>query len=323
MSTDVVMGVDVSGKFLDIHILPQSRAGRFANDPEGICEAIDVAKELDVGLIVMEATGGLEAALSVECGLHRIPVAVINPRQIRDFVRSIGRLAKTDALDAEVIARFAAAVKSEVRLLPDSELAQLKALVARRQQTIDMRTAESNGLKRALKAVHHRLERHIRYLTRELEDLDREIEDFIRESSSWAGKAEVLRDVPGIGAVSCMTLLGALPELGSLNRREIAALVGVAPLNWDSGAHRGNRRVWGGHANVRRALYMAAMSARVHNLLIRAFYERLVGSGKPAKVALVACMRKLLTMVNAMLRDGTSWNQLNHTSNLSLVQHSC
>ena len=323
MRADSVMGVDVSGKSLDVHILPQGWAGRFANDPVGIHELLDMAKELDVGLIVMEATGGLETALTVECGIRGMPAAVMNPRQMRDFARSTGRLAKTDALDAQVIARFGVAMSPEVRPLPDGEVAWLKALVARRQQIIEMRTAESNRLKRAPKAVHHHIERHIRYLTLELEDLDREMEDFIEKNAVWTEKVKVLKDVPGIGNVSCLTLLASLPELGSLNRREIAALVGVAPLNRDSGVHRGKRSVWGGRANVRRTLYMAGMSARVHNPLIKTFYERLVGNGKPAKVALVASMRKLLTMINAMLRDGTTWNQLNHTSNPPLLQHSC
>ena len=323
MSTDSVMGVDVGGKSLDVHILPQARSGRFANDPAGIGELIDLAQELNVDLIVMEATGGLERALTVECGLRGMPVVVVNPRQIKDFARSTGRLAKTDALDAQVIARFAAAVRPEVRPLPDAEAGRLKALVARRQQIVEMRTAESNRLKRAPKALHRRIKRHIKYLTRELEDLDRETGDFIKENAAWTGKAKALKDVPGIGNVSCMTLLACLPELGGLNRREIAALVGVAPLNRDSGVFRGKRSIWGGRANVRRTLYMAGMSARVHNPLIKAFYERLVASGKPPKVAMVACMRKLLTIINAMLRDGTTWNQLNHTTNPSLVQHGC
>ena len=323
MGADVVMGVDISGKHLDVHILPQGRAGRYVNDPGGIGELIDLAKELEVGLIVMEATGGLERALTVECGLQGMAVAVMNPRQIRDFARSTGKLAKTDALDAQVIARFGAAVRPEVRPLPDAEAARLKALVTRRQQIVEMRTAESNRMKRAPRAVGRRIERHIQYLTREMEDLDREMEEFIKGNAAWTGKAKLLKDVPGIGSVSCMTLLASLPELGSLNRREIAALVGVAPLNRDSGVHRGKRSVWGGRSKVRRILYMAGMSARVHNPLIRTFYERLVGNGKPAKVAMVACTRKLLTIINAMLRDGTTWNQLNHANNLSLLQHSC
>lgn len=323
MSPDSVMGVDVSGKSLDVHILPQGRSGRFPNDLVGIGELIDLAKDLDVGVIVMEATGGLETALTVECGLRGMLAVVMNPRQIRDFARSVGKLAKTDSLDAQIIARFAAAVRPEVRPLPDAEASRLKALVARRQQIVEMRTAESNRLKRAPKAVHSRIERHIQYLTEELADLDREMDNFIKENAAWTGKAKALKDIPGIGSVSCLTLLASLPELGSLNRREIAALVGVAPLNRDSGVHRGKRSVWGGRANVRRTLYMAGMSARVHNPLIKTFYERLVGNGKPSKVAMVACMRKLLTMINAMLRDGTTWNHLNHPSNHLLLQHSC
>ena len=234
-----------------------------------------------------------------------------------------GQTGQTDALDAQVIARFAAAVRPQVRPLPDGEAARLKALVARRQQIIGMRTAESNRLTRAPQALCPGLERHIGYLTRELEDLDREMEDFIGKSAVWKEKAKLLKGVPGIGNVSCLTLLGALPELGSLNRREIAALVGVAPLNRDSGTHRGKRSTWGGRAGVRRVLYMAALSARVHNPLIREFYQRLRENGKPGKVALVACMRKLLTMVNAMVRDGTPWEQPRHTANPSLGQHSC
>ena len=323
MSADSVMGVDVSGKSLDVHVLPQGRSGKFTNDPAGIGELIGLARELDVGLIVMEATGGLETALTVECGLRGMPAVVMNPRQIRDFARSTGRLAKTDALDAQVIARFATAVRPEVRPLPDAQASRLKALVTRRQQIVEMRTAESNRLKRAPKAVHRGIENHIRYLTQELEDLDREMDDFIKENAAWTGKAQALKGVPGIGSVSCMTLLASLPELGSLNRREIAVLVGVAPLNRDSGVYRGKRSIWGGRANVRRTLYMAGMSARVHNPLIKTFYERLVGNGKPSKVAMVACMRKLLTMINAMLRDGTTWNQFNHTINPPLIQHSC
>ena len=314
MSKGIVIGVDVSGKFIDIHILPEGQPRRFANAPSGIREMVGLAKELDASLIVMESTGGLETALAAECGLAQIPTAVMNPRQIRDFARSIGRPAKTDAIDAEVIARYGSAVRPEARVLPDHQAQQLKALVARRQQLTDIRTAECNRLKRAFAAVGQRIQKHIDFLTQELEDIDREIEELIRESPVWMEKARLLRDVPGIGSVSCLTLLGALPELGSLNRREIAALVGVAPLNRDSGAYRGRRSTWGGRSRVRRTLYMAAMSARRHNPVIRAFYERLTEAGKPGKVALVACIRKLLTIVNAMLRDGTSWNHHHSTS---------
>lgn len=308
MSKQRIIGIDVSGKFLDIHILPEGQGRRFTNDASGISEVVELAGDQQVSLIVMESTGGLETALVAECGVAQIPTVVMNPRQIRDFARSMGRLAKTDAIDAEVIARFGSALRPEPRILVDEQSRDLKALVTRRQQLTEMRSAETNRLKRAQPAVQERLRRHIEYLTQELEDIEGEIEELIRESPIWSEKAELLRDVPGIGSVSCLTLVGALPELGSLNRQQIAALVGVAPLNRDSGAYRGRRSTWGGRSRVRQVLYMAALSARVHNPVIRAFYERLMAAGKPAKVALVACMRKLLTIVNAMLRDGISWD---------------
>ena len=239
MSKDIVIGVDVSGKFIDIHILPEGQPGRFANAPSGIREMVGLAKELDASLIVMESTGGLETALAAECGLAQIPTAVMNPRQIRDFARSIGRLAKTDAIDAEVIARYGSAVRPEARVLPDHQ-AQQSALVARRQQLTDIRTAESNRSSER-SPVEQRIQKHRLSHSGTGRHEDREIEELI-----WMEKARLLRDVPGIGSVSCLTLLGALPELGSLNRREIAALVGVAPLNRDSGAYRGRRSTWGG-----------------------------------------------------------------------------
>ena len=322
MSQDTVIGVDVCGQFLDFHVLPQGLAARCTNDPEGIGEVVRLSEELDVKLVAMEATGGLERALALECGLNQIPVLVINPRQIRDFARSTGRLAKTDALDALMIAQYAFTLRPEPRPLADADAEHLKALVARRRQLISMRAAETNRLKRALEAVHPRLRRHIEYLGEELEDLDREIEDLIKANKLWKGKVDLLSNVPGLGHASCMTLVSALPELGSLNRRQIAALVGMAPLNRDSGGLRGKRSIWGGRSHVRRVLYMATMSAKVHNPHIKAFYERLVGAGKPGKVALVACMRKLLTMINAMLRDGTLWDHPSHTDN-HLPQHSC
>ena len=279
MSQDTVVGVDVCGQFLDLHVLPQGLAARYANDPDGVSEAVRFAGELGAKLVAMEATGGLERALALECGLHQIPAVVINPRQIRDFARSTGRLAKTDALDAQIIARFAFTIRPEPRALADTEAEHLKALVGRRRQLVAMRTAETNRLKRAFEPIHPRLRRHIQFLGEELEDLDREIDDLIEGSRLWKGKVELLSDVPGMGHVSSVTLVSALPELGSLNRRQIAALVGVAPLNRDSGTHRGRRSVSGGRAHVRRTLYMAAMSARVHNPLIRSFYERLLRVG--------------------------------------------
>ena len=308
------MGVDVSSGFLDLHVLPQDQAARHTNDAEGIGDVLQLAKDLNVTLIVMESTGGLERPLALECGIHQIPTAVMNPRQIRDFARSTGKLAKTDAIDAHVIARFAFALRP-ARPLPDPQAAHLKALLARRKQLIDMRASESLRIKRALEPLLPRLHKHIQFLSQELFDLDREIDDLINSNSLWKAKYHLLKDVPGIGSVSSFTLIGALPELGALNRRQIAALVGVAPLNRDSGVHRGRRTTWGGRANIRSALYMAAMSARKHNPPIKAFYEQLLAAGKPGKVALVACMRKLLTILNAMIRDLAPWNPL--------PQHSC
>ena len=308
MSNHTVIGVDVSGKFLDVHILPEACSERYANDASGIGELIGLAKQMDPTRLVMEATGGLERELAFACVLNNLPVVVINPRQIRDYARSIGRLAKTDALDAEVIALYGLAAKPQIRPLPDAADQHLKSLAARRQQLTEMRVAEVNRLKRAPLVLHPGLQRHIDYLTRELDGLDCEITEAIAASPIYAEKVKLLKGVPGVGDVTCVTMLSALPELGTLDNKQIASLVGVAPINRDSGAYRGRRSVWGGRSNVRRVLYMAVLSARTYNPVIKEFYERLVGVGKPSKVALVACMRKLLVILNAMLRNRTEWN---------------
>ena len=287
MSNHTVIGVDVSGKFLDVHILPEARSERYANDASGIGELIGLAKKLDPTRLVMEATGGLERELAFACVLNNLPVVVINPRQIRDYARSIGRLAKTDALDAEVIALYGLAAKPQIRPLPDVADQHLKSLAARRQQLTEMRVAEVNRLKRAPLVLHPGLQKHIDYLTGELDELDREIAVAIAASPIYAEKVELLKGVPGVGDVTCVTMLSALPELGTLGHKQIASLVGVAPINRDSGAYRGRRSVWGGRSNVRRVLYMAVLSARRYNPVIKEFYERLVGVGKPSKVALV------------------------------------
>ena len=312
MSEDMVVGIDISGKFLDIHILPEGRSERFTNDAAGIRDVVELSKELEASLVVMEATGGLESAVAAECALSGIPVAVMNPHQIRDFARSVGRLAKTDAIDAEMIACFGVAVRPDARELPDEQSRELRALVSRRRQLTEMIVAERNRKMRAQVSVRERIDKHIEFLMRELKDIDCEIEALIKASPLWCEKAELLADVPGIGPVSCVTLLSELPELGKLGSRQIAALVGVAPLNRDSGAYRGRRRTWGGRSGVRQTLYMATLSARRHNPVIREFYERLSSAGKPGKVAMVASMRKLLTILNAMLRDGRPWNA-NHS----------
>ena len=307
--SDSVIGIDVSGKWLDIHVLPEGMVERFGNDVEGIASVVRLSNELDASLVVMEATGGYEMALAAELGLNDVPTAVVNPRQVRDFARSLGILAKTDALDAKVIAQFADKMRPEPRPLPDHQAQALKAMVSRRDQVIQMMTMEKNRLKRALLPVHARVTDHITYLENELKDIDRDITQAIEDSPMWRAKDDLITDVPGIGPVSSMTLIAALPELGTLNRQKIATLVGVAPMNRDSGSYRGRRSIWGGRSRVRRALYMAAMVAVQHNPVIKAFYDRLVEKGKPKKVAIIASMRKLLTIINAMLRDGTRWGQ--------------
>jgi transposase len=242
----------------------------------------------------------------------QLPTAVVNPRQVREFARATGRLAKTDAIDAQVLAQFGEAVRPELRPFPDAATQELSALLARRRQLVGMLTAEKNRLRTAAKAVRADVQEHIRWLERRLSDLDGQLAQSIRSSPSWRERDNLLKSTPGVGPVLSVTLLAELPELGTLGRKEIAALVGVAPLNWDSGHLRGKRRVWGGRSRVRAALYMAALVAARRNPVLRAFYERLVEAGKPKKVALTACMHKLLTILNAMIRHRTPWSVGHH-----------
>ena len=237
-----------------------------------------------------------------------LPVVVVNPRQVRDFAKATGRLAKTDALDAQVLAHFAEAVRPPVRPLRDADTQELNSLTTRRNQVMTMMVAERNRLGRATGAVRPRIEAHLNWLRQELDGLDQEPRDLLRRSPVWREKDDLLRSVPGVGQQVSLTLLAYLPELGTLDRRQIAALVGVAPINRDSGAVRGKRTVWGGRARVRAVLYMGALVASRYNPVIRALYQRLVSAGKPKKVALTACMRKLLTIVNAMVKTGQHWN---------------
>jgi transposase len=309
MRNDTFVGIDVSSSWLDVATRPASQQRRFANDPAGISEIISWLAELEPGCVVMEATGGLEVPLAAALSTADIGVAVINPRQVRDFAKATGRLAKTDAIDAEVLAHFALAVRPEVRPLPDEQARHLSALVARRRQVIGMITAETNRLKRAASAVRGRIDAHIAFLRSELADIDGQLAQAIKNTPVWREQDNLLRSVPGIGQATIVSLLSELPELGKLNRKQIAALAGVAPINKDSGTHRAKRSVWGGRRRLRSAIYMATLVATRHNPVISAFYERLLDAGKPKKVALVACMRKLLTILNCMLRDGTSWDE--------------
>ena len=296
------VGVDVSKDNLDVASWTSNEYKRFQNDPTGIQELIDWLKTLQAELIVLEATGGLELPFVAELAFEKMPVAVVNPRRIREFARSIGQLAKTDKLDARVIAHFGAATHPEVRKLPTNDEGKLTALITRRRQIIEMLTAEKNRLHSARFSMKERIETHLSWLESELRNLDNEIAKFIHQSPIWKEKDKLLRSVPGVGPVTSATILAMLPELGTLNRKKIAALVGVAPVNKDSGRRQKKRRVYGGRANVRSVLYMAALSASKHNPRIKEFYDHLIRMGKEKKVALTACMRKLLVILNAIIR---------------------
>jgi transposase len=301
-------GIDVSKAHLDVWVRPDGVAWRSPNTDSGARAVADRLKELHPDLVVLEATGGLESPVAGALAVLGVPVAVVNPRQVRDFAKSVGRLAKTDTLDARVLAHFAEAVKPEPHPLPDEQAAQLSALLARRRQLSEMLTAERNRLQSADITLHRRLKVHIRWLERELGDIEDDLGSAVKESPLWLAKDNILKSVPGIGPVVSFTLLSELPELGQLNRKQIAALAGVAPLNRDSGTLSGRRTVWGGRSRVRSALYMAALVASRHNPVIRDFYLRLCTAGKPKKVALTACMRKLLLILNSMIRHEEKWN---------------
>ena len=297
------IGIDVSKCKLDVASWENNKYKQFNNDPKGIEALIEWAKSQEPELIILEATGGLELALVAELAYEKMPVAVINPRRVREFARSIGQLAKTDKIDAKVIAHFGAATHPEARKLPTEDEEKLTALITRRRQIIDMLTAEKNRLHSTRLSMKENIKVHILWLTDELDRLDKEIEKFIHQSPIWKEKDKLLRSVTGVGPVTSATMLAMLPELGTLNRKKIAALVGVAPVNKDSGRRQKKRRVYGGRANVRSVLYMAALSASKFHPIIKAFYERLLLAGKEKKVALTACMRKLLVILNAIIRD--------------------
>ena len=304
----VYAGIDVSAAHLDMAMLPGGEEWRFDNDPEGIKTLTDRLAGMGSVLVVLEATGGMELPVVGELAALGLEVVVVNPRQVRDFARATGKLAKTDALDAQMLARFGEAVKPPVRALPDASLRELRALTTRRHQLMGMITAERNRLRTASQRVQPQIKEHILWLKGQIKALDKDLRDSIRSSPLWRTQENLLRSASGIGPVVSSILLAQLPELGALNHCQIAALVGVAPLNRDSGTLRGKRRVWGGRAPVRAALYMAALVATRHNPVIKAFYQRLLQAGKPKKVALTACMHKLLTILNAMVKHQQPWN---------------
>ena len=310
----VFVGIDVSKERLDVAVhptddLPKGDGWEVSNDEVGMTRLLSQLKCLEAEIVVLEASGGLELPLVAALGTEEVPVVAVNPRQVRDFARATGRLAKTDALDAAVLAHFAEAVRPPVRPLRDAETQALNALATRRQQVMSMLVSEKNRLSSAI-AIRHRIEAHIGWLEQELDDLDDDLRQTLRQSPVWREKDDLLRSVPGVGEQLSITLLAYLPELGTLDRRQIAALVGVAPFNQDSGKMRGKRTVWGGRARVRAALYMGALVASRFNPAIRDFYQRLLAAGKPKKLALTACMRKLLVILNSMLKHGSSWRDM-------------
>ena len=307
MRAGVFIGIDVAQATLEVAVRPTGKQWRVANDAAAIEELVPQLRALHPQLIVLEATGGLELPLLAALGSARLPVVAVNHRQVRDFAKALGQLAKTDVLDAQVLAHFAEAVRPAVRPLPDAATQALAALVTRRRQLVEMLVAEENRRRSAPVAIRADIQAHIVWLRKRLTDLDQELGQVLRSSPLWREREDVLRSVPGIGPTVTATLLAELPELGALGRKQIAALVGVAPLNRDSGTLRGKRTVWGGRATVRAALYMATLVATRRNPVIRALYARLLAAGKLKKVALTACMRKLLVILNALLKHRTRW----------------
>ena len=299
----IFVGIDVAKAGMDVAIRPTDDIWAISNDEAGIRQLVSRLKTLEPAIVLMEASGGLELPIVAALAVEALPVVVVNPRQARDFARATGKLAKTDTLDAAVLAHFGEAVRPPVRPLRDSEAQLLNSLTARRHQLVTMLVSEKNRLSAATTvAVRPSIEAHIEWLVRELDDLDTDLRRRIQRSPVWREKDDLLRTVPGVGPQVSLTLLAYLPELGTLDRRQIAALVGVAPFNRDSGTMRGRRTVWGGRARVRASLYMGALTASRYNPVIRDFYQRLLAAGKPKKVALTACMRKLLVILNSILK---------------------
>lgn len=301
------VGIDVSKAALDVALGAEGECLHVENTEAAIGSLVQLLKSHTPALIVLEATGGYESAMVAELAHAQLPVVVINPRQVRDFARATGRLAKTDQLDARMLALFAERVRPERRELKSEEAEELDALLVRRRQLVEMITAERNRYQMAAPRIRKQIREHVEYLQKHLQQADRELEQKIQESPLWRAKDDLLRSVPGVGPVVSRTLIAELPELGRLGKRQIAALVGVAPMARDSGVLRGRRMIYGGRAGVRTVLYMAALVASRRNGVIRSFYERLLQNGKPKKVALVACMRKLLLILNSMLKHGRRW----------------
>ncbi len=306
-SGGVTVGIDVAKARLDVWVAGEEAGWAVPNDAAGIATLVERVQARPVSVVVLEATGGYEYAAVAALSVAGQPVAVVNPRQVRDFARCLGRPAKTDRIDAQVLARYGEAVGPEPRPRPDAAAQEAQSLVARRRQVVEMLTMEKNRLRQAPARTQPRIRRHLELLEAELTDIERQLADEIAANPAWQDIATRLQTVKGIGPVTATLLVLELPGLGTLDRKQIAALVGVAPLNRDSGKMRAKRTTWGGRAKVRSALYMAALVASRHNPVLAAFYQRLVSAGKARKLAITAVMRKLLTILNAMLRDKTTW----------------
>ena len=309
-SEPVVVGIDIAKAKLDVFISQSDQVKQYDYQPEVVQRLIQELLAVEPTLVVLEATGGLERRLVAELAAAQLPVVVVNPRQVRDFAKATGQLAKTDVLDAKVLAAFGLAVKPSVREVPSAERQELMELLARRRQLVEMIVTEGNRLKQATgKGVRKELKAHIAWLEKRLRESDRGLHEAIEQSDIWQAKYDLLCEVKGIGPVTSLTFLALLPELGHLDRKQIAALVGVAPYNCDSGTMKGRRRIWGGRSEVRSVLYMSVLSGiRAKNPPIFELYTRLKLAGKKSKVAIVACMRKLLVILNAMLRDQTHFD---------------
>jgi transposase len=305
---ETFVGIDVSKGQLDVAVRPTQKRWSVANDAGGLAQLVTELQQLDSPLVVLEPTGGYERELVSSLVRAKVCFVVVNARQVRDFAKALGKLAKTDRIDADVLAHFGQAVRPEPRRLPDEDTAELDALVTRRRQLVEFRAAEMARKHLAPEVVRPSIEKVIDFLSKQIDDVDGGFRRLLRNTPAWREKDDLLQSIPGIGPIVSCTLLAQLPELGSLNRKKIAALAGVAPFNNDSGKHGGKRQTWGGRANVRSVLYMAAVAGARHNPALKRFYQRLIGLGKAPKVALVACIRKMLTWANAMLRDGKKWN---------------
>jgi transposase len=309
-----VLGIDVSKAKLDCALVPDNTHFQLMNDSMGIGQLLERLTVLKPDLVVLEASGGYETAAATALAGALWRVAVVNPRQVRDFAKATGRLAKTDRIDARVLAEFGVAIDPQVTQLPDEDTKALQTLLSRRSQLVAMRTQELNRVAQAAAAVRAQIKDHIAWLNEAIRTCDIDLTAKLRTSAAWKAKEDLLRSMPGIGPINSRILMASLPELGRLNRQKISALVGLAPFNRDSGKFKGQRHIWGGRAQIRDALYMAALTARRCNPVVRTLYERLTARGKPHKVAMVACMRKMLTILNTMAKNNAHWNPTLQTS---------